>query len=751
MLHLVLSPVGGYVLVVLAAAALLALLAVGPGRSRVSRPRRRVLVGVRLAIVVLIILAMLRPTLVWSTISRKPATLVVLADQSRSMQVADAAGDKTRWDSLRASMQAAAAELADLASEIEIKVYTFDGEPHPLDMVEGALQWPTRPEGKQTALGWVLEETLRRETGKRLAGVVLLSDGAQRVLPAKDVPPQTPARRLADLGFRLYAVPFGQARALDQARDIALSDLRAAGVVFVKNELEVAAGAQVDGFVGQDVVVQLAVETSPGKMEVVDSERLRAEQNGARLPVKLKYVPETPGEKKITLKVAPQAGELITTNNETSTFVTVLDGGLKVLYLNGALQPDVKFLRRSLDASPDMNVEYRYIDARKPETRPKDLLDCFAAGRFDVYIIGDLDAAAFSEPELVALAETIQRGAGFIMVGGHHSFGAGGYTATPLSDVLPVEMDRFERQNFGEDIRRDLHLPEDPPLAMRPTRPGQSHSILQLAPPTENKAAWEALPPLIGANRLDRMKRGATVLAETPDNHPLLIAREYGRGRVLAFGGDSTWRWALAGFEAAHKRFWRQVVLWLARKDQSSESSVWVNLDERRFSPGTKVEFAAGARNEHGEPVADATFEVEVLRPDGSKGVPRMRRNGDEMAGLFLDDSLPGDYTVVVKASAGGTTVGTAQARFLVYDQDLELDNPAADRGLLESLAAMTDGRSVASEQLPELFASIKKQLEQLEVETLVKRTLWDTWPFFLLLVALLGLEWWLRKRWGLV
>ena len=293
-------------------------------------------------------------------------------------------------------------------------------------------------------------------------------------------------------------MPFGQARALDQARDVALADLRAPNVVFVKNQLDIEAVCQLDGFVGQDVLVQLAVETTPSKMEVVDSVRLRAEENGDRLPVHLKYLPESAGERKITLKVAPQTGELVTTNNETSTFVTVLDGGLKVLYLNGAIQPDLKWLRRSLDASPDMNVEYQFIDARKPETRPKDLIERFLPGKYDVYIVGDLDATALTGTELAALADTIERGAGFIMVGGYHSFGAGGYALTPLGDVLPVDMDRFERQNFGEEIRADLHLPDKPPIKMRPTRLGQSHSVMQLAAGADNKAAWEQLPASTG-------------------------------------------------------------------------------------------------------------------------------------------------------------------------------------------------------------------------------------------------------------
>ena len=198
-------------------------------------------------------------------------------------------------------------------------------------------------------------------------------------------------------------------------------------------------------------------------------------------------------------------------------------------------------------------------------------------------------------------------------------------------------MNRLERQNFGEAIRSDTHLPEQPRPKMRPTRPRAvaQHSAIGVAGKRKQKC-WDELPSLDGANRLDRLKRGVTVLADTPDGHPLLIAREYGRGRVLAFGGDSTWRWYMAGFEAAHKRFWRQIVLWLARKDQSTENTVWVNLDERRFSPGTRVEFTAGARSPQGDPIADAAIEVEVLRPDGSKATPRLRtqwrRNGGHIS-----------------------------------------------------------------------------------------------------------------------
>jgi uncharacterized membrane protein len=745
------TPAGGYVLVVVVAIALVALLALGPGRTRTSNLRRRVLVALRLASIALVILAMLQPTLVWTTVTRRPATLLVLADSSRSMQVADVVGNKTRWQALRAALADAWPGLTDMDDELEIKLYTFDSQAHERDVSLGKPDLPETPDGDQTALGFVLDEVLRREAGKRIAAVVVLSDGAQRAAPGKDLPPQTPARRLADLGNPLFAVPFGQSRSLDQTRDVALSELRANQVVFVKNPLEVGGLAQMTGLVNQDVPVQLLVETAPGKMEVVAATTLRADAAGRKLPINLEYIPPTAGEIKVTLKALGQPGELVTTNNELSTFVSVLDGGLNVLYLNGAILPEQNFLRRSLDASPDINVDYQFLNARKPQTKPTDLIERFKPGKYNVYILGDLDSTAFTTDELTALRTAVEKGAGLIMLGGLHSFGAGGYGQTPLADVLPIKIDFTERQNFDEPIRTDLHLPENPKPRMRPTQLGSSRSPMLLAPAKQNAAAWEELPPLDGANRFAGIKPGAGVLAETTDGKPLLVAQEFGAGRVLAFAGDSTWHWVMSGHETAHKRFWRQVVLWLARKDDATSGSVWVNLDQRRFAPGGRVEFTAGAKTAEGEPVPDVRIDAVVVRPDGTKVPVRMRSEGGETAGTFTDALPAGDYTLQVTATAGTQNLGEARARFLVYEQDLELDNPAADRGALEGLAAMTGGKTLAPEQLPLLIEQIRKQLHDLEVETQIKETLWDNWPFFLLLVGVLGLEWFLRKKWGLV
>lgn len=743
------NPVGGYVTVVLVAAVLAALAWLGPARGRLAPRRRRTLVAIRLLVILVVLLAMLRPAIVHSVVSRQSATLVLLADRSRSMQVADAAGQKTRWAALVAALDDVQDALARLGKEIEVKLYTFDSHAQAVDSQGGRFPLDERPEGQQTAIGAVLEDVLRREAGKRLAGVILLSDGAQRAIAPRDVPPQTPARRLADLGYRLYAVPLGQARGLGQARDVAVEDLVVPPEVFVKNRLGVSSAVRVDGFVNQNLAVQLLFETAPGTLEPVGAVQVAAREDGQRLPIELEYVPEVAGEYKLTVRAAAPQGELVTTNNEMSTFVSVLKGGLNVLYLEGQPRVEQKFIRRGLDASPDIKLDYLRIDPQQPQTRPADLAERFRPGAYDVYLLGDLDSTALSAEAMTLLAAAVERGAGLMMLGGFHSFGAGGYGATPLAAVLPIEIDRLERQNFGEPIRQDLHLVGRPKVV--PTQIGLTQSLMLLAARNENAAAWAQLPPLEGANRFRGLKPGAQVLAETPDREPLLVAKDHGAGRVLAFAGDSTWHWWLGGFETLHKRFWRQTVLWLARKDQLTDSQVSIALAQRRFAPGARVEFGLAARTPDGEPIPDAAFSVEVVGPTGTKGQARLRRQGEQTLALFLDAQAAGDYTIRASAAHGGQPLGSAQARFLVYQQDLELDNPAADRGTLESIAAMTGGRTVAPEQLPELIEELRALTKSLEVHTQIKTTLWDTWPVLIAFVALAACEWYLHKKWGLV
>ncbi len=641
--------------------------------------------------------------------------------------------------------------MTKLQDQFELKAYAFDADVHEVRAERGKLALPEKPEGRETAIGAALDDVLRREAGRRLLGVVLLSDGAQRAYAPRDLPPQIAVMRLARLGYSLYTLPFGQSRGLGEARDLAVKDLVVSPSVFVKNELAISGNVRVDGYVNVDIPVRVLFETSPGKMEVVAEQKIRAEADGQLVPIKLSYIPEVPGEHKLTLEAVPQPGELVTTNNDLSTFVNVLKGGLNVLYIEGALRIEQKFIRRALDSSRDIKVDYVRLDLRDLTARPANFADRFKPGKYDAYILGDVDSSAFQAGELADLAECVSRGAGLMMLGGFQTFGPGGYGETPLAKLLPVGMDRLERQAPDEPLREDVQWPG--PLRMRPTKLGLMHFALRLAAtPAENEALWSKLPELDGANKFHKLAPGATVLADAGSERPLLVAQDFGAGRVLAFAGDSTWRWWMGGFESAHKRFWRQIVLWLARKDQTQEGAVSIRMAQRRFMPSQPVEFFVGATSPTGDPIADAEFKAEVVLPDGKTRKPlSLARESEQMVGTFADTQTAGDYAIEVTATVKDQPFGSARARFLVSHQDLELDNASADAATMGALAAMTGGKSLAPEELPELIRSLTEHTEQLDVQRETKKTFWDTWPFFLLLVALLGVEWYLRKRWGLV
>jgi uncharacterized membrane protein len=761
MFRLSLYPVGGdhYLAVVAVAVVLLALLWLGPGRARLDRSRRRTLMAIRLAVILLVVAAMLRPTLVYTKTTKREATLILLADRTRSMTVPDEVNGRTRFEALNQALSDADDSLRELQSapEFQIKAYAFDADPHATEMVDGRFDFGP-PRGDQSAIGFALESVLRQEAGRRLLGVILLSDGAQRALPAtdalhrRDLLPQTAAAQMKLQGDRLFTVRFGKSRGLGQSRDVALTDLLAADRVFVKNELTVTAQVLIDGYANREIPVKLLFETPSGEMETVASENVEAPAGRLPVPVTFSYVPRIPGEYKLSVEVAEQPGELVTTNNRAGTFVNVLKGGLNVLYLVGTLSEEVAFLRRSLDVSDDVNVDFRWIDPERPETRRWDLAEDLQPGKYEVYLLADIDSAAFKPGELQSVAENVAAGAGLIMTGGFHSFGPGGYAETPLADLLPIKTSRLERQRFEDPVRKELHFWN--PLKMTPTAIGLAHFTLGLAGTREESLeVWNRLPPLLGANKLNKeaVKPSALILAQGERGEPLLIAQPYANGRVMAFAGDSTWQWWMQGYENAHKRFWRQIVLWLARKDESLEGNVWVQLAQRRFSPGGKVEFSVGIQSPTGEYPADADGTAEIRLPDGSTQPLSLTRTGGELTGSFRDTLSPGDYTIRVTVNHRGQILGSAKARFLVADQDLELDNAAADPSLLDSLAAATGGHSLAPEELPGLIQELIAQTDQLEEKTETKQSLWDSWPFFLIFVGLLGTEWYLRKRWGLV
>ncbi len=748
------EPIFDSSLVALAAAIGLALLLlVGPRFSGLTDRRRRILLGLRVAFIVLLLLLMLRPTRISTTRQPQTAGILILADQSRSMQLPNLSEGSSRWDAQRDTLLRAEQVLTSLDDKLDVKLYGYDTKLAEWSIQEQRLVIPPSPGGSRTDIGHSLHDAVRQHLGTRLAAVFLLGDGTQTVFNS-DVDLYQAARELGNLGYPLFTIPFGPGVDAQQSRDISIDSLPDQFTVFVKNQLEVRGLMRVRGFVNKDIPVRMIIEDNAGQQQTLGPVTLRASQDGQQVEINMDYVPQQPGQYKLTLAAEVQPGELVTQNNQLSSFLTVLEGGIRVLFLEGEPRQEQKFLRWSIDASPDIDLDFQWLPSRLRSSWPVDLGDAFSADRYDAYILGDLDSTALGDEQIQQLADAVQRGKGLMMMGGYHSFGPGGYQGTPLNDVLPIEMDRFARQDFAAPDRERWHL--QGPLPMRAVR---DHPVTRLTGRSENARLWDTLPPLQGANRFDGVKTvpGVQVLLEDPAGNPLLVAGESGRGRVLAFAGDSTWQWWRQGFQSEHRRFWRQIVLWLVRRDDLVKDEVWIDLAQRRYEPGSTVEFTCGARTAAGDHIEDATLSAWLVRDSTRQPIPLTARD-QAFGGTVLSLTEPGTYAIEVSATAAGRPLGTHRAEFEILDQDLELAYAAADPEQMARLAEFTrqaGGRMLPPEELVDVLNEILRNPPELEEEITTKwrlgDTWWDAWLSLLLLTAVLAVEWTLRKRWRMV
>lgn len=742
-----------YFPVLFAVAMLLLLALMRPTFRDLDRRRWRILLGVRLFLLFLLALAMLRPGLMLVENRQLPSVLVILLDRSKSMQLPDVDSSRSRWESQLQTLRSAGKKFDALTKKVEIKVYAYDSELHEADPTKPDLGLPPAPTGEETDIGTSLSDLVQREAGqKRIAGVVLLGDGAQTAITPR-IDPQEAARELAQVGAPLFPIVFGPVGSGEQSRDVAVETLPDRYDVFAKNVVRVQGSIRVRGFRGKPIPVELALTDRAGNSRIIKREIFNVDQDSQQIDVAIPFIPDRAGEFQIALRVPPQDGELVAKNNELISFLRVLDGGIRVLYVSGTLLGEQNRLRRSLDASPEIEIDFQWLDYHDRANWPVQLSQVLGQTKYDAVIFESVHASAFTEADLKSLATQIDRGVGFMMIGGLHSFGAGNYGASPLAPVLPIAIGRFERQELGEPIRRDLHI-EGPLVAL----PQGAHSITRLAPAAENEALWRKLPPLEGANLFETVRDRARILLATPDRRPLLVASEYGNGRVLAFAGESTRRWWNYGFQNEHRRFWRQVILWLVRREDLSQSDVWLKLDQARITPGGKLTFTTGARGPEGETLTDAVFVATLQSPSGKATPINVTNSGEEFRGATAALRDPGFYTLEVVASRNGKELGRSSSQFMVIDQDVEMQRLGADIDQMTRLAAATKefgGRVIAPEQLGDLLDELAAQPDEQRVEVRRKWGLGDSvidaWLFVLLLSGFYTLEWYLRKKWGLV
>ena len=153
-----------------------------------------------------------------------------------------------------------------------------------------------------------------------------------------------------------------------------------------------------------------------------------------------------------------------------------------------------------------------------------------------------------------------------------------------------------------------------------------------------------------------------------------------------------------------------------------------------------------------GYPLTGVAYETKVEREglNPTSEPVELYNQGEEAHGSYAASDQPGTYKATVIARRDGQEMGRDSCRFLVYQDDRELENPSADLQLARQIAEITGGEAIAHESLTKYLKGID-QSAYTEYLSPTEHRIWDNWPFLLIFAALLTLEWWLRKRHGWV
>jgi uncharacterized membrane protein len=757
----------------LGAAAILAALTLwtylGSRSARVSRVL--VVLVLRLAALAIAVLVALRPSFgVQMLEGLEPSKLLFLFDASESMTIPDDFNSTPRWDHARrivASRQVVDA-LKRLSADEQVEVVYYQGAEKLEEYTPDG-----RADGKRTDIGgWLHDLYGRHARQDKLRGVVLFSDGADNgTRPTLDEAGQW--RGICPI----YTFGHGKPQEDSERRDIVVAGIRAApSPVPAKTKLTVTGVIHAPGFKDTRVKVKLLAQNSKEKEPVQWNEvELQLEKEKNNEVVIVRDAPETPDEYKLTLRVEPVEGEADITNNEASMFLQVTKEGVRVLWVEGRKRPyEPFFALQALARDRRIRADYTEVGPGRP-TGPKRF--GFDTVHYDVIIIGDLSVEQFTggDPAMVSLVYDMvrEKKTGLLMLGGIDTFRKGGWDKTPLArDVLPAKLD--SEKQIDNPVRC---LPDKKALAAR-------YPFLILDDNEKNnELLWTSkkkFRALDGMASLGTIDKDAVVLARADDSEngePMLVAGQYG-GRVMVFGGDTTWKaWLRPQTVDAYNRFWRQTILWLANQDDRA-GNLWVELSTRRLLAASpdRLEFKFGLRDKDGNDVAGAQYEVHAEGPGNQNIGIRPEPGKNEQRGTLSAPTAAGEYMLKIKGKGKdlkGTDVADEKAvRFLVISENLELQRKAPDHDHLRDISAKSGGWFAPADEaaLMKLLGELKGQARQ---ESRAKTVHWPDWDrrpatdawsdqfaglwgstaflWFLAFAACLGAEWGLRRHWGMV
>ena len=685
----------------------------------VRRSKRFLLTALRSVSLFLLLLFLFEPLAHLVFTSQRPPTLAVLVDNSKSMGMTDRVVN--RRDQLRGLLDSS--PLRNLASGSVSRYFVFGASARPLlSVAPDSLSLNEDATDISSALHTL---SLQKED-LNIHAILLVTDGAYNL-------GQNPVYEAEHLGLPLYSVGIGDSA---EQKDVLVGRIATNDLVYSGSQAPVDVEIKSSGYDGEQVGVTL----SEGSLEL-DHKTITLASGTRDYSVQLAYSPQGEGLKKYTVRISTLAGELTAKNNQKSFFAKILKSKLAVTIIGGGPSPDLSIIKQTLTEEKTFDV--RSFTQKNTGGFYEGALAAAQLDSTDCIVLIGFPTGATSGATLALLTSAI---AGhtkpvFFISGKSVDY----QKLQALSSILP-----FTAFNVSSTEDYVFFKPSD----------AQRLNPILAVPQSDGLSAWNKLPPIFKTQTSFRSKPEATVLGFARVqgivlSEPLILTRDVNRQKSLAVLGYGLWRWRLmtqgtVETEQLLPAFLANSIKWLTTHEDSRP--VKVTTTKESYTQGEPVEFTGQVYDAAMQPVDNG--QLRVLVREGEKEFELvMRPIGSGRYEGSIDGLGEGDYSFKASAVADGQQIGEDHGRFSVGELNLEFQDTRMNSQLLRQLATLTGGRYYTPDDISTLSRDITTQPTFSSRESIRTTTVefWN-WQYSLaVVIVLLGVEWFIRKRSGML
>ena len=661
-----------------------------------------------------------------------------------------------RWQRLQAELLTGGPTplLAQFAQRHDVQLLTLDGgtarklwQPTSADStLPAALPKPT---GEITNLATGPKNAASGQEKTQNAAIVIFTDGQHN----EGESPVEVAKVLAGRGVPVFTIGYGSE---NRPRDLAITKVEAPDAVFFEDRVRGQITLKDDMTAG----LPFTVTIKDGDKSVWQQQLVTDGQNLRRVTfdfpisdlvkerVKQQSTQQISGIP-IELGVAVSAveGDSQSSNNASSLRLRAVTQKRRILLVDGRARWETRYLRNLFERDEQWQINLAIVGSTAEPGLPRGDRegafpeDLATLAGYDLVIFGELPRDTLKDNELQMIADFVgQRGGAIIFIDGPRDR-LREYRATPLAPLFPVEWK-------GEGIREGIdHLVLNDraatlaPFTLAPDRAQNAEIWKNLKPPHWLSAAT----PLAGAETL--------IEAEVDGRKvPAAVYRPFGAGKVFYHGFDDSWRWRYEVADLHHVRYWNQIANWIAELPFAVRDK-FVSLDAGAvtYRPGDSADLRVRLSDGQ-KPVTNATVDA-VLYRDGVRAATIRLSPDDNAGGLFRGKTAglePGSYEVAVESLAIPAQELKARAEFKVEPRETgEMTQLSLNEELLRQMSAASGGQYLREEDLGKLADLLAPLSQGRVVES--DTVLWQSYWWFLPIVALLTVEWILRKRFGML